>query len=161
MWIVLKINKNEFNTLMTELNDRLNGSFQIYVPKVSYQKKILKKEIFLLGDYIFCFSTKFKEKTFIYSIKFCKGLKEVLIGKEISQKEIINFIQKCKNYEIEDGTISYNFFKILENHNYKFLSGPFSDYLAQAIKVQKEKIDLLIGNFKVSLKKRKYFLHSQ
>lgn len=161
MWIVLKINKSEFNTLMIELNYKLNGSFQIYVPKVSYRKKFLKKEIFLLGDYIFCFSKKFKEKNSIYSIKFCKGLKEILIGKEISQKEIINFIQKCKNYEIGDGTISYNFFNILENRNYKFLSGPFSDYFAHAIKVQKEKIDLLIGNFKVSLKKRKHFLYSQ
>tara|TARA_Y200000002_G_C22530157_1_gene599362 strand:+ start:112 stop:615 length:504 start_codon:yes stop_codon:yes gene_type:complete len=167
MWVVLKINKNELNTLKRELNKKLNFEYNLYIPKVYYKKNFLnkkiqsKRELLLLGDYVFCFSKKFKEKRFIYLIKFCKGLKSILIGKEISQKEIIEFINKCKYHEISDGVISYSFFRVLEKQNYKFLSGPFANYLAQVIKVQKEKIDLLMGNLKVSFKKRSYLLNSQ
>ena len=166
MWVVLKINRNELNVLRNELNNKLDFKYKLYIPKVCYKKnfqnkKNTKKELFLLGDYIFCFSKKFEEKGSVYLMKFCKGLKSILIGKDIAQKEINDFINKCKNHEISDGVISYSFFKVLEKKNYKFLSGPFSNYLAQVIKVQKEKIDLLMGNLKVTFKKRNYLLISQ
>ena len=78
--------------------------------KISIQKyrnnKLLKKEIYLLGNYVFCFHKKFYEPKIINNLQNLRGLKYFLRGFSSSQKEIINFIEKCKQLEDEKGLIS-------------------------------------------------------
>ena len=73
-----------------------------------------------------------------------------------SQKEIELFINKCKALENEKGYISQNLFEIIENEKYKFLSGPFRSEIFKILEVQKDKINVLIGNFKTYIKKKDY-----
>ena len=59
--------------------------------------------------------------------------------------------------ESEDnkGYISQNFFELCINTNYKLSSGPFTDSIFKIIKLQKNKIDILIGDFKTTIKRKK------
>lgn len=166
MWTVLKIKKNSENILRSELEKKLKADYYIYAPKISFltnsnKPKRVEKIINLLDDYIFCYSEKFKDKEYINSIKFCRGLKKVFINTENSQTEIVNFINRCKKYEIKNQILHLDFFKVFENKNYKFLSGPFSNYIVEVLNVQKEKIKLLIGNFKLSINKKNYLLKQE
>ena len=44
---------------------------------------------------------------------------------------------------------------------YKFESGAFSSQLFEVLRVQKNKIKLLMGNLKISLNKKKYLFNPQ
>ena len=55
-----------FNNLKNELIKKTDSNLKIYFPKILLNKinrgKNLKKEINIMGDYIFCFHQKFNEK---------------------------------------------------------------------------------------------------
>jgi uncharacterized protein (UPF0335 family) len=66
------------------------------------------------------------------------------------------FIEKCKSLENENGFISQNLFEIIKNEKYKFLSGPFTSKIFKILEIQKNKINILIGNFNTYIKKKDY-----
>ena len=47
-------------------------------------------------------------------------------------------------------------FEIIETEKYKFLSGPFRNEIFKILKIQKNKINILIGNFKTYIKTEDY-----
>ena len=160
MWLIAKINKKEKKLLHQDLKKKLGENIDVYAPKILIEKFIKnnfnkKIEIDLLGDYIFYFHKSFKNKNALNSIKYCRGLKYFLSGFETTQKDINNFINFCKKSENKKGFLSYNFFQLNINKNYKILSGPFIGQIVKILSMQKNKIDFMLGNIKTSVYKER------
>jgi len=150
MWIVAKYERKKIDFFIKNLEKKLDGDLLIYSPsikiKTHYKNKLIEKKIYILGDYIFCYSSKFVHKNIFNQLKFLKGLKYFLDGFSDSQKNITEFIKKCKDSENKDGSISSNFFDLQLNKKYKFNSGPLLNLIFQLIEIQKKKLKILIGN---------------
>ncbi len=157
MWTILKFDKKELEFLKKDLKNKIGGDYIIYSPKLFIQKyknnKVLNKEFNLLGDYLLCFHKDFQNQKTIDNLKFCRGLKYFLTGFHQSQKEIENFIKRCKSSENKNGYLSCNFFQLSVNKKYRFSSGPFSEKIFEIINLQKNRIDILMGNIKTTIKK--------
>ena len=162
MWTIIKFDKKKLSILKEDFSQKLNGNFEIYSPKLLIQKykknKLVNKELNLLWDYILCFHKDFKNYKTINNLKYCRGLKYFLEGFKTSQIDIENFVNKCKSSE-KDGYLSYNFYKLNLNGKYKFTTGPFVEKIFQIINMQKNKIDILIGNLKTTIKKREFLFN--
>tara|TARA_Y100000992_G_C20982394_1_gene357938 strand:+ start:53 stop:550 length:498 start_codon:yes stop_codon:yes gene_type:complete len=160
MWAILKVDKNNLNYLEKDFKKKLGNEINIYSPKLIIQKykknKLTSKEFSLLGDYIFCFHKEFENPSMINSLKFSRGLKYFLCGFKQSQKEIQQFVQKCKESEDKNGYLTVNFFKIYSNSLYKFSTGPFADTIFKIISLQKSKINILLGNIKTTICKKRF-----
>ena len=165
MWAVFKVNIKELNLFKEDIIKKLNSDVTFYAPKVIFKvfnkKKEKKKEQYLLGDYIFCFNEKFEDEKVFNSIKFTKSLKYIARGIKIYQKEIKDFIKKCKSYENSNGYVSLDFYDLKINRNYKFASGPFINQIFKVLSIQKLKIQILMGGAKVSLKKNRFLFNPQ
>ena len=150
MWIVAKYDKKKANFFLEDLKKKLKDKVVIYNPRVKiekfYKKKLISKEFNILGDYIFCFNPKFANQKILDNLQFTKGLKYFLSGFYKSQKEIKEFIKKCKKSENENGFISADFFDIELNKKYKFNSGPLLNLIFQVVEVQKTKFKVLMGD---------------
>lgn len=164
MWAVIKFEKRKLSLLKRDLRHKLGQDLQIYIPKMLLEKyinnKIIKKEFNLLGDYLFCFHKKIMNSKSVNKIIYCRGLKYFLDGFVKSQVEIENFINKCKECENEKGYLTKNFFSFNLNTKYKFITGPFTDMIFKIVNLQKNKIDIYLGNLKTTINK-KDFLFSQ
>ena len=160
MLTVLKFDKKNLALLKKDLSSKLGENLKIYIPKLRVQKyknnKLINKEINLLGDYLFCFHKNLSQKTMLDSLRFSRGLKHILEGCIASQKDIKNFIDKCKSSESEDGFVSKDFFELGINKKYRFSSGPFTDKIFQIINLQRAKIKILMGNIETTIKKKKF-----
>ena len=150
MWIVAKYDKKKANFFLDDLKKKLKDKVVIYNPKVKiekfYKKKLISKEFNILGDYIFCFNPKFANQKILDNLQFTKGLKYFLSGFYKSQKEIKEFIKKCKKSENENGFISADFFDIELNKKYKFNSGPLLNLIFQVVEIQKTKFKIIMGD---------------
>ena len=150
MWIVAKYDKKKANFFLEDLKKKLKDKVVIYNPRVKiekfYKKKLISKEFNILGDYIFCFNPKFANQKILDNLQFTKGLKYFLSGFYKSQKEIKEFIKKCKKSENENGFISADFFDIELNKKYKFNSGPLLNLIFQVIEVQKTKFKIMMSD---------------
>ena len=157
MWVIIKFDKNNFKFLKKELKKKLGDNFTIYNPKFFFQKYINNKRIYkefnLLGDYLFCFHKNFENPDTLNNLKFTKGLKYFLNGFIQSQEEIKKFIKKCKGAENGEGYLTQNFFEFKCNSKYQFVSGPFTEMIFKIIGLQKNKINILLGNVKTTIKK--------
>ena len=109
-----------------------------------------------MGNYLFCFHKSFENQQTINKLKFVKGLKYFLGGFIQSQDEIKKFIKKCKDFENKEGYLSENFFELYINSRYKFSSGPFVEMIFKIIDLQKNKINILLGNMKTTIKKNEF-----
>ena len=162
MWTVIKFDKKNFNYFKKEINSKFGSNFQIYCPKIVVENfknnKLIKKEINLLGDYVFCFYKEFSKKDIFNQIKYLKGVKYLLDGYLKSQDEIENFVKRCKKMENEKGHITQTSFETKINHYYKFSSGPFTQQIFKIISMQKNKLKILMGNCKTIVDKRDYLL---
>ena len=118
--------------------------------------KLNYKEFNLLGDYLFCFHKSFNNFSTVNKLKFTKGLKYFLTGFVQSQEEIKKFIKKCKESENEEGYLSQNFFELYVNSKYQFSSGPFTEMIFKIVELQKNKINILLGNIKTTIKKNEF-----
>jgi hypothetical protein len=160
MWTVLKFEKKGLSLLKEDLKKKLGEDFRIYIPKLRIQKyknnKLINKEINLLGDYMFCFHESLECKKTIDSLRFTRGLKYFLEGFVESQNDIEGFIRKCKNSESEEGFLSRNFFDLELNKRYRFSSGPFADKIFQIVNLQRNRIKILMGNIKTTIKKKEF-----
>ena len=150
MWVVAKCDRKKIKFFLEELKKKFNDEVVIYNPRVKiekfHKKKIISKEFNILGDYIFCFNPKFENQKILSELKFTKGLKYFLGGIYKSQKEIKEFIKKCKKSENENGFISADFFDIELNKKYKFNSGPLLNLIFQVIEVQKTKFKIMMSD---------------
>ena len=150
MWIVAKYDKKKANFFLEDLKKKLKDKVVIYNPRVKiekfYKKKLISKEFNILGDYIFCFNPKFANQKILDNLQFTKGLKYFLSGFYKSQKEIKEFIKKCKKSENENGFISADFFDIELNKKYKFNSGPLLNLIFQVVEFQKTKFKIIMGD---------------
>ena len=160
MWAVLKFKKNSFSILKEDLSKKLGKDFKIYIPKIRIQKyknnKLITKELNLLGDYIFCHHKNLEKKNIIDTLRFTRGLKCLLEGFAESQGDIEKFIGKCKIAENNEGFLSRDFFDLDLSKNYKFLSGPFADKIFKILNLQRNRIKVLMGNIKTTIKKKDF-----
>ena len=163
MWIIIKFDKKKFEFFKKELRNKLSCDYVLYSPKLQIQKykntKLVKKEYNMLGDYVFCYDKKLKNKEILGQLKFVRGLKYILNGFSSGQSEIEEFIKKCKKFENCEGYITQNLFQLQENFEYKFASGPFVDKIFQIIKVQQNKIKILMGDLKTTIKKKDFLFN--
>ena len=158
MWIVAKINKKKIDFFIKEIKFKCGDDLILYRPSVQCEKivknRLEKNTKPLLEDYFFCFSEKFKDINFVNTLNYIKGLKYFLEGYKNNQKEIINFIENCKVYQNAKGFISSAYFHNIISSRGKFVSGPFTNMLFDIIEKNKNKLKVLIGNYKVSLSKK-------
>jgi len=160
MWTIIKFDKKNLEFLKKDFKEKLGEGLTVYSPKLFIQKyknnRLINKEFNLMGDYLFCFHKNFNNSQIISNLKFTRGLKYFLNGFVKSQDEIIQFINKCKKSENKKGYISHNFFKININSEYKFSSGPFNEMIFKIIDLQKNKINILLGNVKSTINKNEF-----
>jgi len=160
MWIIIKFDKKKFNFFKKELKNILSCNHVLYSPTLQINRyknnKLIKIKYNILGDYIFCYDKTFKNKGILGQLKFVKGLKYILSGFLSEQKEIEEFIENCKNFENSDGYITQNIFQLQEDLKYKFISGPFVDKIFQIVKIQQNKIKILMGDIKTTIRKRDF-----
>jgi len=159
MWKILKYKSHELNLLKEDLKKKLDGDFQIYIPTIFLKKrnkrnKILERKINIMGDYLFCFHRNFSNQNLKPILSNLKGIKAVLEGCTDSQKDIINFIERCKNKEDSNGYLCQNFYELDLDKTYKFLSGPFNNLIFKILETQKNKIKIVLGNMKINLKNK-------
>ena len=93
------------------------------------------------------------------NLKFCRGLKYFLNGFIKSQQEIETFVEKCKASEDTSGFLCNNFYQLKINSKYKFITGPFTEKIFKIINLQKNKIDIFMGNVKISIKKKEFLFN--
>ena len=163
MWTIIKFDVKNFDFFKKELKIKLSCDHVLYCPKLLIHKyknnKLIKKEYNILGDYVFCYDTKLQNKEILAQLKFVKGLKYILNGFSSSQEEIVKFINKCKKFENRNGYIEQNFFQLQENSKYKFASGPFIDTIFKIISIQQNKIKILMGDLKTTIKKKDFLFN--
>ena len=160
MWTIIKLDNKKINLLKEDFSKKLGSEHVIYQPKFIIskfnKKKMIKKEFNLLGDYLFCFHKNFENSNTLNNLKFTRGLKYFLSGFKNSQREIQTFIDKCKKAENTEGYLSQDFYELSLNSFCKFSSGPFSNRIFQIIKLNKNRIDILMGKFKTSIKSKEF-----
>ncbi len=158
MWSIIKFDKKNLHTLKKELKDKIGTDAKFYLPKIKIKKflknKTLFKEELLLGNYLFFFHDKLKNNGVLENLKYCRGLKYFLFELLSSQKEINEFIYRCKKNENEKGFLMASFFEFKENCKYQFLSGPFSNFVLENLKENKLSINGMIGNYKIIASKK-------
>ena len=158
MWTIIKFDNKNLSLLKKDLREKLGSNFKIYIPKLFLNKyknnNVIKKEFNLLGDYLFCYHNDFINPNTLNNLKFCRGLKYFLNGFIKSQQEIETFVEKCKASEDTSGFLCNNFYQLKINSKYKFITGPFTEKIFKIINLQKNKIDIFMGNVKISIKKK-------
>lgn len=163
MWAVAKFDKKQINFFKKDLKKKLGENFVIYTPKILLnrfsKKKFIHREFNILGDYLLCFHNEFNNPLTINRLKHCRGLKYFLPGNIQSQNEITNFVNKCKKAEDEKGYLSQNFYSLYVDSNYKFITGPFAENIFKIINLQKNKINILLGNIRTTIDKKKFLFN--
>ena len=164
MWVILRYKKNNFQFLINDLKKKFKNDLKIYNPKfetnLRVKNKLIKSELSLLGDYFFCHHKEFNNPNIINSLKFTKGLKDFINGYKFSQKDIQNFIQRCRKSENKEGYLTNKFYNLYKNSKFRFNSGLFSNFIFEIINLQKNKINLLLGNLKITTEKEKFIFKS-
>ena len=154
MWTIVKLESKKINLFKEDLNKKLDSNYKIYKPQLLIQKyvknKLSNNIVNLLGNYVFCYHKKFEDVNTINYLKNLRWLNCFLGGFVNSQKEITNFIDKCKRLEDRNGFISSNLYEINMNSYYRFSSGPFADKIFKIINLQRNKINILMGNIKTT-----------
>ena len=159
MWIVAKYNNGQSQTLKENLSKILGSEIEFYQPKIMIELK--KKKFFknILGNYVFCKHSRFSEDKILNNLKFIKGLSYFLSNYKLEQKQILEFIYKCKNHEGKNNILSQTFFDELVDLKARFISGPFKSFAFEIINKNKNYFITKINNFKIRVKKKeKYFL---
>ena len=160
MWAIVKVDKKKISFFKSEINNKFGEESIVYSPKLLIKKitknKLQKKEHEILGDYLFCYNKNFNKINFLKQLNFIKGVKYFLNGFQVCQVEIEKFIDRCKNLEDKSGYISQSLYQEEINKYYKFSSGPFVDKIFKIVQLQKNKIDILMGNLKTTVNKEEF-----
>lgn len=157
MWTIIKIDRKKFSILKKEFFEKIGNDVKFYNPKLQLKRyiksKIYVKENYLLGDYLFCFHKNFEKNNILTSLKYCKGLKYFLGNFSSSQKEIENFIDKCKENEDSNGYIRQTFFSFENIKKYQFISGPFTNMIFTIFNENKFFIEATMGKYNMTVSK--------
>ena len=157
MWVVLKYKKSELGFLEHDFKKKLGDLPIIFRPRIKYQKLIRNKLQFfendVLDDYLICYHEKFKNLKILSILKNLRGLKYFLNHSHNNQKEIISFINYCKNNQGEDGFLKQSFFSIANKAKAKFISGPFAQIMFDVLDNQEKKLKVLINNLNITISK--------
>ena len=166
MWIIIKYKTKSLDVFKLEMRKKFQN-VQFYFPKAkiirsinNIRSKTNTKEIKILGDYMFCYHQSFSKNNFFRKISNTRGLKYFLNGFINSQKEIEEFIIKCKKNEDSYGYIKQSFFEFLLNKNFKFLNGPFFNMIFKIIDIQKNKLKIILKDKQAILNKEDYLFTS-
>ena len=161
MWAIAKFEKKNLEFLKKNLKKKLGNDVKFYLPKIFIKKykknKLTGCEINLLGDYLFFFHKNLIKNENLITLRFTKGLKYFLDGFISSQIEIDKFINYCKKFENQNGYLSSEFLNLSVNKNYRVISGPFTKKIFKIISLQKNRINVLLGNLETSFKKGDFF----
>ncbi len=154
MWLVVKLKKNYIPKIFKEsLKKILVTDPDLYSPKISIQvikgNKFYEKDQYILGNYMFVFHEKISENEFINKLSFVRGVDFVLRGFQYFQKDIDFFVNNCKKNEDKDGYLIQDYFLGTLNKKIKFHSGPFINFVSELINVQRNKISVLAGHYKI------------
>ena len=164
MWIVLKYKKENIKILVSELKRKFDNNLEIYNPKFKTKFKIRNKiiinELSLLDDYLFCYHKNFNNPNSTNILKFTKGIKNFIHGYKSSQNDIKEFIDRCRKSENSEGYLTNRFYDLYENSKFKFNSGIFSNFIFKIINLKKNKMNILLGNLRVTTEKEKFVLKS-
>ena len=164
MWIIIKFKQNQFHTLKQEFKKKLEIEPNFFFPKLKLQKikknKLISYVSPLLGDYIFCFHPKFSNENILRNVNYLKGVKFLLNGFRNYQKDIPNFIKRCKSSEDENGYIKQTFFNFVAIDKIKFLSGPFTNIIFKIMKRQKDSMKVSDGNVNISFSTERYLFEA-
>ena len=164
MWIIIKFKQNQFHTLKQEFKKKLEIEPNFFFPKLKLQKikknKLISYVSPLLGDYIFCFHPKFSNENILRNVNYLKGVKFLLKGFRNYQKDIPNFIKRCKSSEDENGYIQQTFFNFVAIDKIKFLSGPFTNIIFKIMKRQKDSMKVSDGNVNISFPTERYLFEA-
>ncbi len=151
MWVIAKIHKNQEEIFKYYFNKKI-ANVRYYYPKIQtfkkFSNKIIKKNINLLGDYIFCFIpnlSNFDTEKF----KFIKGLNYFLKNCFFEQKNINHFISICKNYEVNENNNTPIILSLTQNQKFKFLSGPLENLTLNLQKITSNKIRGTFNNKRI------------
>ena len=127
MWTILKFEKKYLGLLKKDLSNKLGDEVKFYLPKLKFQKfkknKLYNSEMLLLGDYLFCYHSGFRNNKIINALKYCRGLKYFLSNCFNSQRSIDEFIKKCLNHEDDQGYIRQSFFEFNSNEEFTRVLG--------------------------------------
>lgn len=163
MWLVVKYRKSEYNLFKSDIKKVLGDLPFIFRPKLKYQKLVRNKlqfiENFVLGDYLICYHKKFKSSHIFSALKNLKGLKYFLRNSLNHQKEIINFVNYCKDNQGQDGYLKQEFFKFSNMRKGIFLNGPFANMLFNVIENNQAKLKVLIGSITTTITKNSNYLY--
>ena len=164
MWIIIKFKQNQFHTLKQEFKKKLEIEPNFFFPKLKLQKikknKLISYVSPLLGDYIFCFHPKFSNENILRNVNYLKGVKFLLNGFRNYQKDIPNFIKRCRSSEDENGYIKQTFFNFVAIDKIKFLSGPFTNIIFKIMKRQKDSMKVSDGNVNISFSAERYLFEA-
>ena len=72
---------------------------------------------------------------------------------EFFNDNIEDFVKKCKQNEDLNGYIKQSFFNFEQKENCKFISGPFTNFVFDILKENKKSLDIISGDYKVSVSK--------
>ena len=103
----------------------------------------------------------FTSKSNLNLLKYTKGVKYILKEFLYSQNDIIEFITKCKAHENKDGYIKPSFFDLHLKKKFKFLSGPFINFIFNIIRENKSSFDIVLDKFKTTVSKEKYLFRPE
>jgi len=163
MWIVAKVKKKEFEIFKKDLIKNVFGDIKFYCPKIEYNQytnnKFKRLEKFLLGNYIFCYSSNFNNSIFLNKLRFIKGLEYFLNGYCQNQEEIKEFIKYCRKFENNKGYLTQSFFKTTIKNKAEFISGPFTNMVFEILKRQKNKLQIVVGNIVTTISDNNNYLY--
>jgi hypothetical protein len=150
MWIIAKYNTNELKIMQNSFAKVLGKTVEFYNPKIKYQKYIknfLKTyEKPVLEGYIICRHSKFQDSKILNKLKNIRGLKYFLSGYIQNQKEISEFVKKCKIHEDGCGYLQQDFFESSIHTQAKFISGIFTNMIFKIISKKNNKLRIRVGN---------------
>ena len=163
MWIIIKYKTHEINILKKKISEILNDDPIYFLPQIKYNRIIKKKfKIFkknILENYLICYHLKFIDNNILNLLKYSRGIDCVLDGFKNNQKEIKNFVNKCKIFEDKDGFIRHDFFKKENFSKGMFISGPFTNFVFDILSEQSDKIEILLGKYRTIISKETRYLY--
>ena len=159
MWAILQIDLKKKKLFEKELLKRLSSKSEIYSPKLLIKtfgfNKLIEKKIPVLGNYIFCYNEKFKNIDILNQLSYLIGFKGAILGHIETQKEIKEFINHCKKHENKNGFLEHNFLNFDFKKTYKFKSGVFANNIFKIFAMQKNRLEILMGNLKINTNSKK------
>ena len=141
---------NELKTMKDNFIKVLGKTVEFYNPKIKYQKYVKKGlktfETSILEGYIICKHPQFKDYTILSKLKNIKGFKYFLNGHKQNQKEIIEFVIKCKTHEDENGYLQQDFFEPSIHTQARFISGLFTNMIFSIVSKRDNKLVIRVEN---------------